>query len=393
MQEQREVVISGSGPAGAFTAALLASRGHDVLLIDKEVFPRDKVCGDAVSTRAFDLLGEAGIKDELEAAVKEHLFNPISTLHLISPAGHLLNVRDDDPGSRGYSAVVAPRVHFDNLIRKRALALSVESLSARVERPLVQKGCVQGVRVLHKGQWKDIKARITVGADGANSVIAAALRPQKKQMDEHRALALRVYAEGFDVIPDTVEFFLYRQILPGYAWVFPFGDGRANIGLGMRLDCYRKAKRSLKEMLDQFLSLPAIRGRVKGKIKLTDQAAWPLNFGSQKGLQYAFDGALLVGDAAGFTNPLTGGGIYMSLVSGKLAAAIIHRALKIGDHSAGLLMEYQALCCKLILRELRKYYRLQQLLMSSPKLVDLYVKRIRRRPHLADYLSSRLLML
>lgn len=389
MQEEREVVISGSGPAGAFTAALLASKGHDVLLIDKEEFPRDKVCGDAVSTRVFDLLGEVGIKGELESAVDERLFNPVSALQLTSPAGHLLSVRNGR-GRWGYSAVVAPRIHFDELIRKRALALGVEFLRSRVERPMVEKGCVQGVRVLHKGRWKDIKARITVGADGANSVIAAALRPQKKQMDEHRALALRVYSEGFDVIPDTVEFFLYRQILPGYAWVFPFGDGRANIGLGMRLDCYRKAKRSLKEMLDQFLSLPAIRGRVKGKIKLTDQAAWPLNFGSQKGFQYAFDGALLVGDAAGFTNPLTGGGIYMSLVSGKLAAAIIHRALKIGDHSAGLLMEYQALCCKLILRELRKYYRLQQLLMSSPKLADLFVKCFRRKPQLAEYLSAKL---
>ena len=104
MQEHREVIIAGSGPAGALTAALLAGKGHDVLLNDKESFLRDKVCGDAVSGRVLDILEGAGMKEIISAALEEGSFYPISGLNLTSPAGHLLGVRDGSD-SRGYNAV------------------------------------------------------------------------------------------------------------------------------------------------------------------------------------------------------------------------------------------------------------------------------------------------
>jgi hypothetical protein len=94
-----------------------------------------------------------------------------------------------------------------------------------------------------------------------------------------------------EVYPHEVEFYLYRSILPGYAWIFPVGGDRANIGLGMRLDHYRKAGRNLKAMLEDFLAMPDINKRLKKGWVLTGVGSWPLNFGSQKHLQYVFDGA------------------------------------------------------------------------------------------------------
>ncbi len=125
--------------------------------------------------------------------------------------------------------------------------------------------------------------------------------------DGHRAVALRAYIEDLELYPHEVEFYLYDKILPGYAWVFPAADNMANIGLGMRLDHFRRLKRNLKKMLQDFLEMPAIRERLKHGGVLRDVATWQLNFGSQRNLQHVYDGAVLVGDAAGFINPLTGG--------------------------------------------------------------------------------------
>ena len=107
-----------------------------------------------------------------------------------------------------------------------------------------------------------------------------ALRPEPEQhVDKHRAVALRAYIKGLELYPHEVEFFLYDEILPGYAWIFPAGDDVANIGLGMRLDRFRKLKKNLKKMLQDFLEMPAIRERMANGTDVRDVAIWQLNFG------------------------------------------------------------------------------------------------------------------
>ncbi len=208
-------------------------------------------------------------------------------------------------------------------------------------------------------------------ADGVTSAIARAIRPSKHD-NRHRAVALRAYIDGIDLDSDVVEFYLYQEILPGYAWIFSTGDDVANIGLGMRLDKFRQQNISLKEWLNAFLNLPHIKHRLRNAEPVRDTAVWQLNFGSQK-LQYAFDGALLVGDAAGFINPLTGGGIDNAIISGILAAQGTDDALVKEDYSYDHLRKYEKHCHDAMWSSMRRSHFIQYWLLRFPFLLDILI--------------------
>jgi flavin-dependent dehydrogenase len=217
------------------------------------------------------------------------------------------------------------------------------------------------------------------------------LRPESAQhVDGHRAVALRAYIEDLEIYPHEIEFFLYDEILPGYAWIFPTSDRVANIGLGMRLDVFRSLKKNLKQMLRHFLDMPAIRGRLTRGGVVRDVASWQLNFGSQKQLQHTYDGALLVGDAAGFIDPLTGGGIHNGLISGVLAAEVIDAALRAGDVSRETLRVYEQRCDEKMWSVMRKSYLYQRILMNYPGLVDAGIRFLGRHHGVAKIFLSKL---
>jgi menaquinone-9 beta-reductase len=384
-----EVVVVGSGPAGAFTAALLAQQNHDVLLLDKDDFPRDKICGDALPAKALELLYNAGMGEAIDAAIAGGKMYPLNFMRLVSPKGYQ-RTYPLTKSAGGFSAAVAPRIFFDALIREEAIRAGAKVHRATIEKPIIKNGLVTGVRVKNGRASTEIRAKIVIGADGVASNIARALREGKRHARGHRAIALRAYAENIELYPQEVEFYIYDRILPGYAWIFPLADNRANIGLGMRLDHFQNEPRNLKEMLDLFLNLPLIKPRLKQGFKIDNLASWPLNFGSQKGLQFAFPGALLVGDAGGFISPLTGGGINRSLLSGQLAAEVVHQALIKADPSLNTLAQYEALCRDQLLKSLRKTHYLTNTLFRFPGLVDFFVHRLNDRNPLAKTFTGKL---
>ncbi len=365
-----EVIVVGAGPAGATAATALAQQGHEVLLLDRQSFPRPKSCGDGVPILAIEILDELGVGEK----VRQAGFYPIHHIRLVSPGGHVLDTSQtgDKPGLYSY---VAPRLDFDLLLQQYAIESGAEFRLAQVREPILQNGRVVGVRAQVDGRLEDIFARVVIGADGPTSVMARALRP-RKQKDCHRAVALRAYIEDLELLPHTSEFHFNRDILPGYAWIFPLGGHRANIGLGIRLDKLRRAKLNLKQMLFDFLAVPAIKERLKEGGQLRDLATWQLNYGSQKRVQRAFDGAVLIGDAGALINPLTGGGIRNALLSAQLAAAVIHKGLKTGDLSRRNLQTYEQGCHKALWSNMRFSYLVQRLILF-PRLADLIVKQAR----------------
>ena len=364
---EREIVVVGAGPSGSATAIALAQAGHDVLLIDRQEFPRDKTCGDGIPAGAIEILYSLGMEEK----IREAGFYPVHHLLLSSPRGYVLEA-DLKPGKTGAYSYVVPRTQFDALIQQHAVDSGVEFRQALVKQPIIENGQVTGVQAKLNGQVQDIRAKVVVGADGVTSAIARVIRKDKHE-DKHRAVALRTYITDIEILPHEVEFYLYNEILPGYAWIFPIGEGRANLGLGMRLDKFRDANMSLEEMVDVFLNIPTIKRRLARGGELNDTAVWQLNFGSQK-FQRAYDGALLVGDAAGLINPLTGGGIHNGLMSALQAADVIHEALAKDDTSLAQLQMFDRRIEEETRRNMRKSHLIQRSLIRFPLWVDFILK-------------------
>lgn len=387
---EHEVIVVGAGPGGATAATALAQAGRDVALLDRQRFPRDKICGDAISLGAIRIMNDLGMAGKIAAARARGEFYPLDGMRLVSPSGRTLEV----PFHRGPAdedSYVAPRLYYDAVIQQQAIDSGACFEQAEVEAPLLADGRVVGVRARRNGAMHEYRAPLVIAADGVTSTIMRQLRPEAEQhVDMHRAVALRAYVEGMELFPHKVEFFLYEEVLPGYAWIFSAGDDLANIGLGMRLDVFRRNKHNLKKMLRDFLAMPAIRSRLREGHVVRDVAIWQLSFGSQKGLQHAFDGALLVGDAAGFINPLTGGGIHNALISGLLAAETAGEALKRGDFSRESLRVYEERCHEAMWSGMRTSFFYQRFLMNYPTLVDWLIRFLGRHGGVAKAFVSKL---
>jgi menaquinone-9 beta-reductase len=393
MAQEYEVIVVGAGPAGATAATMLAQKGHNVLLVDRQSFPRDKICGDGVPAGVISMMYRMGMKPKVLEAEASGVFNPIKQVRLVSPKGYVLDAPlhfSDDVHS-----YVAPRMVIDAMIQKHAAESGAEFMTAQVQEPLLANGQVVGVRVKvgenGRSATHNLCAKLVIGADGVTSAIARALRPKQAQhQPDHKAVALRAYIADIEEVPNTAEFYLYEDIWPGYAWIFNLGGGRANIGLGMRLDHFRQGKRKLEELLKDFLAMPEIKKRIPRGGQIRDLATWPLNFGSQAGLRFAFPGALLVGDAAGFINPITGGGIHNSMISAELAAKTAHEALTAGSFALSQLNVYEQRCQRVLSPGLRRSYLYQRTLQRFPALADFLIRQGRQNSHLVDVFLTKL---
>jgi geranylgeranyl reductase family protein len=299
--EHWDVVVVGGGPAGAACAA--AARRADpaarVLVLDRAGFPRDKVCGDGIAPEALDVLAGLGLDP---AALTEGYAN-VPRLRLRSPGGTTVERAMHRP------AAVVPRAVFDDRLLTAALASGAE-----LRRHVVRRLTLHPEHVEVDGS---LTAGVLVGADGAESVVrrSVAVRPNR---DERLAVAIRGYApeppgmSGVQVILTT------EQRWPAYAWSFPLGDGRANVGYG-ELVSGGVTRAGLLAGLARLL--PGVEAAHLKAHRL------PLSTGRPR----QPDGrVLLTGDAASLINPLTGEGIFYAVLSGALAGAATVRGADAG---------------------------------------------------------------
>lgn len=368
--EEREIIVVGAGPAGSTAAMMLAREGRDVLLLDRQQFPRDKICGDAVPAGAIELLYNYGAGDKIEAAIERGEFYPVKKMYLASPRGYDVHA---EFAETDHSSMITPRIYFDALLKEHAVESGVEFCQAQVMGPIIENDRTVGVKARFNGSTEEVRSKVVIAADGVSSVMARALRDDKHPL-EHSAVAVRAYIHGLEIMPHEVEFYLYNSILPGYAWIFPTKTDEANVGLGMRTDKFKETNSDLNDMMDEFLGLPSIKPRLKPGWKMTGLKRWPLKFGSIKKIKRAYNGALLIGDAGAFINPLTGGGIHNSMISARIAADVTQRALEAGDLSEAFLEQFESRCDDELWPNMKKAYLMQRWLMNLPITVDVLLK-------------------
>ncbi len=369
-----DVIVVGAGPAGSVAAAALAHRGVDVLMVDREAFPRHKVCGDVIAGRCFELMGELG----LDPPADPEIYYPIDRFVIRGPKGNGATV-ELAPGN-GAGTRVVRRDRFDELLRAHALESGARFRQLNVQGLLFEGGRAAGVLAESAGQEVEIPGRIVIAADGATSTVARALK-QPRPRGADLAVGLRGYVRTTADLDPAIELSFLEKYHPGYAWFLPVGRRLANVGIGLRADFYRKNRVSLPEALAFYTGRSEIQARV-GANEVEGLKSWqlPMYSGGQRRL---FDGAILAGDAGGFISPLTGDGIYQAMVTARYAAEACLDALGKGDLTAKGLALYQKLLGKHLRGDLGRARFAQRLLTLAPVGVDLLLLAARLFPGLA----------
>ena len=291
VEDEWDLVVVGAGPAGSATAlaALRAAPAARVLVLDSAEFPRDKVCGDGIAPHAMDELADLGV----DTAGLIEGTRPVTRLNVLSPGG----VRFARPFTR--PAFVVPRLRFDD-----RLLCAARAAGAVVRRHRVRTVTPTGDSVVIDGA---IRARVLVGADGAESVVRrrCGARPAPRGTV---AVAVRGYAPAHAFADGEQLLTLAAVRWPAYAWAFPVGDGTANVGYGEVIQREHPTRGHLAERLHTLL--PGL-----DPVPLRGHRL-PLSPGRPA---VGHGRVLLAGDAASLINPLTGEGIYYAVLSGSLA--------------------------------------------------------------------------
>ncbi len=335
-----DVIIVGAGPAGSSAAQILAKQGFNVLLLDRVHFPREKICGDGLTPGAVKLLNALGV---LQLLPQKQRY-PIQAIRFATPRLQILDV----PFAAKHDAsdfLVIPRRELDHALWQRALESGARFEVGTVKHLLHREQQVIGCVVDYNGTLQKRYAKILIGADGAASTVARSLHLPKVD-PKHRFLAIRAYVKGFKTQPGLVEFYWTNELKPGYFWIFPLAENEANIGLGLPADLYLNSSFSLKELFFDYLNRPLFAPRRLPGMSIQSLKSWPIPLAGVKNYQRVFDGALLIGDAGYWVDPLSGEGIHNALQSGIIAGRIVARALRSGHADSAFLKQYEIDCKK-----------------------------------------------
>src|ERR1700730_11076969 len=318
-----DVIIAGAGPAGAAAACHLARSGASVVRLDRVTFPRDKVCGDFVGPSALVELDSLGIS-RMEGYARTNIARRAA-----------LYIDGEELISRPFPEIegvpshgrVIPRLALDQFIVDAA-----RGAGARMMDGCKLTGFAAG------------REAVAVGAacpDGRPATVARLMRGSAPPRRD-RFIASRAYFANVEGPHDQLDLYFDRNCYPGFSWLFPTGNGEANVGLGMALETWPPHDLTPAAMLrrlmrdDAALAARLRKARLRGTI-----VGWPLMTYNHR-LPIVSDRVLLIGDAASLINPLNGEGIQYALLSARWAAEALLPCLRDNDFSARALMPFAA---------------------------------------------------
>ncbi len=328
-----DVLVVGGGPAGASAAYWLASRGHDVVIIERTLFPRNKTCGDALTPRAVKQLHDMGLADALLPCHRcDGLRMTVGDRRIEMPW-------PTHAAYPGYGHVVR-RQALDAIVVDHAVAKGAALMEgAEAIAPIVERGFVRGAVVRDTGtdEAREVRAQYVVVADGANSRFGRSLGTTRTKSWPY-GTAIRGYWESPLHAENWIESALdvkdrAGNSLPGFGWIFPLGDGTVNVGVGL-LSTFRDFKSvNTTLLLNEFVASAPRYWELESARPLAKPTAGRLPMGGSVGPK-AGPTYLVVGDAAGTVNPFNGDGIDYAYETGRIAADLIHQAIALHDPRA-----------------------------------------------------------
>ena len=382
-----DVIIVGAGPAGTCAALYGHRQGLKTLLLDKSQFPRDKTCGDALSGKSVKVLDDLGLisgVDNLNGSIIKRIIfgNPRhSECELLLDKS--LNKKHI---THGY---VIPRIAFDNFMLEEAKKVSKYEDGFTVNDLIFDNNnIVVGVKGRTKnGEEKEFRGNLVFGADGPSSIVSKKAGLYDMNM-EHTAVGIRCYYENVKDLTDQIELHYVKEMNPGYFWIFPAGQNRANIGVGLLKSIVKKEERKLSDIMLDVIDSENFRHRFKDAVPMEKPKGWNLPFGSIKRENHG-DGFLLLGDAAGLVDPFTGEGIGNAMVSGRIASEIAARSKRDNNFTKQYLKKYDQDLWGYLGNELSTSSKLLKL-AHSKFLLNFVIDRAARNKKVRDLMSGML---
>jgi menaquinone-9 beta-reductase len=342
-----DVVVVGAGPSGSSCAYWLADAGWDVVVVEKKTLPREKTCGDGLTPRAVRQLADMGLEPLVAAAGHRY-----EGLRAVGFGREMELAWPEHPHFPAYGYTIT-RFDLDAVVADHArqrgarVVFGAEAIAPFEGVPPLREGRLGAaagvtVRDTATGRSADVRARYLVVADGANSRLGRSLGSARRR-DWPMGMALRgywtsprhddAYIESHIDIRDA-----NGDVVPGYGWIFPLGDGRVNVGVGL-LSTDRTWKGvNTSRLMEAFLAQAAPSWELSESTCLGPATGGKLPMGLSVGPCIG-DNVVVTGDAAGAINPFNGEGIAYGYETGRLAAASVGAALR--AHDAVAIEEYR----------------------------------------------------
>ena len=386
-QNTYDVIIVGAGPAGAAAGLYAARNGLKALMVDKEKFPRDKICGDALSGKSVAVLRELDLLEKTQNLPGAH----IQSIVFSSPdhASFRIDLKKTSLKNIPKGFVIR-RKNFDAFMfneAKQAVSQTLENFT--VTDLILEDGYVQGIKGTTKGQEGELSfySNIVLGADGYKSVVARKLGLYEHD-PKHWVVALRCYYKNIADLTDQIELHYVDEVIPGYFWIFPLEDGYANVGIGMLHEYIKRQNVDLKKALEDSINSEYFRDRFKNAEPMEKPIGWNLPVGSKRRKSYA-NGLMLLGDAAGLIDPFTGEGIGNAMYSAKYAIQTAMDAIENKNYSEQYLARFEEDLWKAIGNELKVSSKLQKI-GRSRFLLNLVINKAARSDEVSNIIAGML---
>lgn len=363
MTNTYDIAIIGAGPAGCACALALQGSGLVVVMIEKDTFPRDKICGDAIPGPAFKAMDK--INPNWGEAMRQFSDKAdVRTSKAFAPNGKAITL---DWLTYAYNS---KRVNFDNFL--------IQLVRSETETTILDNKRLQQVTVNEDGVTCDfqdgatVRAAVVVGCDGANSIVTRHLGSFDLH-DSHSCAAVRAYFRGVEGMKAGVnEFHFFKELLPGYFWIFPLENGWANVGFGILPGINGENKKTLKlrDTLTLIIeTMPNIAPRFQNAKSMNGIKGFALPLGTQKRV-ISGHRFMLCGDAAALIDPLQGHGIDKAMWSGFFAAQQAIKSFDVSDFSAAFMRQYDSAVYKKVGSELARNTFLMKFLNRFPSVIN-----------------------